>query len=47
MLSFANTEFLQVPPYLFQKVSLTRVDWLIEPMPMEYAYAQCYEWTIS
>jgi len=47
MLSFANTELLQVPPDLLQAVSLTRVDWLIEPMPMEYAYAQCHEWTIS
>jgi len=47
MLSFVNTELLQVPPDLLQAVSLTRVDWLIEPMPMEYAYAQCHEWTIS
>jgi hypothetical protein len=47
VLGFANTELFQLFPDLYQGGDLVRVDWWIEPLPIEYSYAQGHEWTIS
>jgi hypothetical protein len=47
VLAFANPELYQSLPNLYQGANLTPVDWLIEPLPIDYSYAQSQEWTIS
>ena len=45
-LRVANTQLIQEFPDLYQRADLTRVDLSVKPLPIEYSYAQGYEWTI-
>jgi hypothetical protein len=49
-LRVANTQLIQEFPDLLiciKGLILTRVDAAVKPLPIEYSYAQGYEWTIS